>query len=367
MARKDASQFSQSAKIAIATPAATTLSKDDIMTTTRKSLWAGLFLLLSITAPLHAELPTIELMTAKDGLVEPFDVDMDPEGNLYVIDYKGHQLWKIGVDGKKTLLAGTGKPGYSGDGGPALDATFKLPHVIEVNKSGEIYIADTMNSAVRLYDPKTKNVTAFAGNGTPGFAGDGGPASAAIFNEAYHLCLNKEETRLLITDLKNKRLREVDLKTGIIDTIAGTGKGGYSAEGADVRTNPLNDPRAAVYGWDKEIYLIDRGGHLLQMIDADGKLTTLAGHRGTKGNRSGDGTAAHMNGPKDLCLGGKQTIYVCDTENHVIRTFDLTTQRMNTLAISGMKRPHGVYYRDGKLYIADSERGRLLQVEVEAH
>lgn len=313
----------------------------------------------------RGELPTKVLMTASDGLVEPFDVDLDPKGNVYVIDYKGHALWKIDRQGVKTRLAGTGEPGYSGDGGPAMAAKFKLPHVVEVTTVGNVYIADTMNHAVRMYDAQQGTVTAVAGQGTPGFSGDGGPADQAVLNEAYHLCLDKDESRLLLTDLKNKRLREIDLKTGVIETIAGTGKGGFANEGANARTSTLNDPRAAVYGWEGELYLIDRGGHLLQRIGADGELTTLAGNR-TKGSADGEGKVSQMNGPKDLCLAGEQTVFIADTENHVIRRYEVKSKMMSTLAISGMKRPHGVCYVDGKLYVADSERGRVLMVEVEA-
>ncbi len=336
-----------------------------------KNSWAGIVLLsfgmlLTMEKPSSAELPTKVLMTSKEGLVEPFDVDLDPAGNIYVIDYKGHQLWSLDTKGEVKLLAGTGKAEYSGDGGPGTSASFKSPHVLEVMKDGNIIIADTFNSAVRLYDAKTGKVTGLAGTGKAGFSGDGGPASEAMFNETYHLCLNADETKLLVTDLKNKRLREIDLKSGVVTTVAGTGKGGFAANGAIAKESTLNDPRAAVYGWDGEIYMIDRGGHLLQKIGKDGKLTTLAGEKGVKGTHDGDGKSSNMNGPKDLCIAGDETIFIADTENHVVREYNVRTDMMKTLAVSGMKRPHGVYYRDGKLYIADSERGRVLMVDIEA-
>ena len=109
----------------------------------------------------------------------PFGITRGPDGALWFCEYGGQRVRKITADGKIHIVAGTGAKGYSGDGGPALQATFNLPHEIRFDRDGNFYIADMVNSAIRKVDAKTGVITTFAGTGKPGYSGDGGPANAA--------------------------------------------------------------------------------------------------------------------------------------------------------------------------------------------
>ena len=149
----------------------------------------------------------------------------------------GHRLRKIGRDGLVTTLAGTGREGNGGDQGPAAQAELNGPHSLAVAKNGDIFVADTWNNRVRKIDARTGLITNFAGTGQKGFSGDGGPATQADFGGIYCLALDEANQTLALADLDNRRIRQIDLKTGIVSTVAGNGKKGVPADGDDARTS----------------------------------------------------------------------------------------------------------------------------------
>ncbi len=315
-------------------------------------------------------------------LHEPFGLDIDPEGNFYLIEMTGHRLSKISPQGAFTSLAGNGKPGNGGDGGPAARAQLNGPHALAVSQSGDVYIADTWNHRIRRYDQKTGELQAFAGTGEKGFSGDGGDASQAQFGDVYCICFDSDDHQMLIADLDNRRIRSINMSSGVITTIAGNGQKGNPDDGALATLSPLVDPRAVAIDKQGNIYILERSGHALRVVDRQGKIHTVAGtgKPGLEGD-GGDAQQAMLNGPKHLCVDQNGSVLIADSENHVIRRYQPETGKISRVAGTGRRgrgrldgpplnveldRPHGVFVApDGALYISDSGNGRVLKVEQE--
>lgn len=171
---------------------------------------------------------------------DPFGVVRGPDGALWFCEYGGQRIRRITREGRISTVAGTGQVGYTGDGGPALQATFNKPHEIRFDAAGSIFIADMVNQAIRRIDAKTGIITTFAGNRTKGYSGDGGPASEAALNNPHSIQFGPEGD-LYICDIGNHVIRRVNLRTGIISTFAGTGKPGVTPDGA-----PIADRKSVV-------------------------------------------------------------------------------------------------------------------------
>jgi DNA-binding beta-propeller fold protein YncE len=316
----------------------------------------------------------------KAKLVAPFAADFDRAGNLYIPEMTGQRVKSVDAKGILNTLAGTGKKGNSGDGGPARDAEFNGPHNLAVAPGGEIFLADTWNNRVRKIDAKTGMITTFAGTGDKGFAGDGGPADKAKFGGVYCLAIDPKGEQMYLADLDNRRIRAIDLKTMIVRTVAGNGKAGVPEDGAEATKAPLVDPRAVAVDGKGNVYILERSGHALRVVDAAGKIRTVAG-TGKKGFSGDDGDArrATFNGPKHLCIDRDGGVLIADTENHVIRKYLPEQGKISRFAGTGKKgdagvggppekvelnQPHGVYvHPSGDVYIADSSNNRVLKVE----
>jgi sugar lactone lactonase YvrE len=310
----------------------------------------------------------------------PFGVGFDPRGNLFIVEMPGQRVRKVDGQGVLTTFAGTGQKGTSGDGGPATKAEFNGMHSLVVAGNGDLYVADTWNNRVRRIGAKTGVVSVFAGTGQKGFSGDGGPAAQAQFGGIYCLALDPRGERLYLADLDNHRIRRVDLKTGAVSTVAGNGQRGVPPDGAEARSAPLVDPRAVAVDAQGNVYILERSGHALRVVDAGGKVRTLVGtgKAGATGD-GGDGRQATLNGPKHLCLDLEGNVIIADTENHLVRKYLPHEGKIVRLAGTGKKgsagvggppleadlnQPHGVYvHRSGDLYIADSSNNRVLKIE----
>lgn len=313
-------------------------------------------------------------------LQAPFGVDFDRAGNLYFVEFTGHRVRKIDRKGIVSTVAGTAEKGYAGDGGPALKAQFNSMHSLAVTPQGDIYVADTWNNRVREIDGRTGVIRTIAGTGEKGFRGDGGPATKARFGGIYCIALDAKGEKLYLADLDNRRIRVVDLHTGIVKTVAGNGERGVPKDGTEARKAPLVDPRAVAVDTKGNVYILERGGHALRVVDAEGKVRTVAG-TGKKGSRGDGGDALHaeFNGPKHLCVDPKGDVLIADTENHVIRKYLPREGKIVRVAGTGRKgragldgpprnaelsQPHGVNARpDGTIYISDSSNNRILKIE----
>jgi DNA-binding beta-propeller fold protein YncE len=277
--------------------------------------------LLATTSTPAAEPVARTLLVAGAGLNEPFGVTFDKAGNVYVVQMGGNRVSVLKRDGTLTALAGTGEKGFGGDGGPAIDARF-----------GGIF------------------AIAFRGN-------------------VLYAC-----------DLDNRRIRAIDLKTGLVRTVAGSGEKGIPQDGAQALSQPLVDPRALAFDAKGNLYICERGGHALRVVDTTGRIRTVAG-TGEAGF-SGDGgpaRQARLNGPKHISVDPQGRVLITDTENHVIRVYSPADGTIRRLAGSGEKgaaglggppescqldRPHGAVSHPvtKEVYISDSENHRVIRI-----
>ena len=342
---------------------------------------AALFVILLLaTSPLRAEKIVLVAGGAQDAigiaatearLKEPFGAEFDRAGNLFIVEMAmGNRLLKMDAAGVLTHVAGTGKAGFSGDGGPALAAEFNGPHNLAVLPDGNVLIGDTWAGRVRNVDVKAGTVTSL-----PGYAI---PAEKARGNGPYCITLDFTGTKLFIADLT--RIHELDLATGKLRVVAGNGKKGRPEDGAVATEAPLVDPRAVALDRKGNLYILERSGNALRVVTPDGKIKTVVNASGAKGG-AGDGgpaLAATMNGPKHLCVDLDDNVIIADAESHLIRKFTPKDGKLTRVAGTGkqgrgapgsapleceLARPHGVtVHRDGTLYITDSYNHRVLKI-----
>ncbi len=304
-------------------------------------------------------------------LKEPFGVDFDAAGNLFIVEMiSGNRLLKVDARGILTHIAGQPAPGDSGDGGPALAAQFHGPHNLAVLPDGDVLIGDTWNGRVRRVHLATGTVTSL-----PGF---NVPAAQARGAGPYCIALDATGTQLTIADLR--RVHVVEVKTGQSRVVAGNGQKGVPPDGATAIEAPLFDPRAAVADRQGNVYILERGGNALRVVDRNGKIRTVVNSSGKKGagGDGGDALAALLSGPKHLCIDRDDTVLIADAENHLIRRYVPATGKILRVAGTGKKgaaglggppeqcelnRPHGVtVHRDGTLHITDSYNNRILKI-----
>lgn len=294
----------------------------------------------------------VEVVAPNAGFVEPFGAAKDRAGNLYVCEHNGQKIMKVDPAGKVSRFAGTGEAGYGGDNGPALSASFRDPHGLVIGPGEQMYVADTLNHRVRKIDLRSGIITTIAGTGDKGYAGDGGPAVQARFDGVFAIGLGDRGRKLYVADLGNRRIRVVDLKTGVVTTAAGNGTRGVPADGGKATDSPLVDPRAVAADTKGNIYIVERSGNALRVVDKSGRIRTLIAPGSVQPG---------MKGPKHLCLDRDGSILIADTENHIIRRY--ARGALTTLDTGPLKRPHGVYLdRTGMLYISDSENHRVLRL-----
>jgi DNA-binding beta-propeller fold protein YncE len=250
-----------------------------------------------------------------------------------------------------------------------------MPHEIQFDAQGHLYIAERDNHVVRKVDAKDGTISTFAGTGRPGFSGDGGPAASAELRQPHSIAVEPGGTFLLVCDVGNHRIRRVDLATGIIDTFGGTGERRPTPDGAVLPGTPLNGPRTIAFDAAGDLYLALREGNAVYRVDRGTlRLRHLAG-TGEQGFSGDGGPAIHarLGGPKGLAW-WRDSLYVADTENHVIRAIDLKTGVIETVLGTGARgdgpepdprrcalaRPHGVLVDSrGVLYVGDSEAHRI--------
>ncbi|MFD5714573.1 RICIN domain-containing protein [Streptomyces pharetrae] len=247
----------------------------------------------------------------------PREVAVDRAGNLYIADSENHRIRKVTADGQIGTVAGTGTAGFSGDDGPSVAAELNCPYGIAVDSTGNLYIADTDNHRIRQITPDGK-IRTVAGTGTPGFSGDGGAATAAQLNTPYGVAVDGAGN-LYITDAENHRVRRV-AGDGTISTVAGTGTDGFSGDGGPATSAQLDFPLGVVAVTTGALYVSDHNNHRVRRVAGDGTISTVAG-TGTDGF-SGDGgpaTSAQLNYPFGLAVDCVGALYIADYVNNRIR------------------------------------------------
>jgi sugar lactone lactonase YvrE len=306
----------------------------------------------------------------------PYGVVTGPDRALYFCDLDNQRIRRLDLGTRRTsTIAGNGERAYAGDGRLATEGSLNMPHEIQFDAAGHLYIAERDNHVVRKVDANTRVISTIAGTGVAGFSGDGGPATRAQLRQPHSIVVDRRRNRLLICDIGNHRLRAMNLSTGIIETIGGTGERQSTPDGARLTGAPLNGPRTVAIDRSGDLYLALREGNAIYRVDAETRTVhhiAGTGEQGYSGD-GGDARAAKLAGPKGLSW-ARDTLYVADTENHVIRAIDLKTGIIQTVLGSGRRgdgpepdpmkcslaRPHGVF-ADGRgaLYVGDSEAHRI--------
>ncbi len=313
--------------------------------------------------------------TAK--LNDPFGVLFGPDGALYWTEVGNHRVLKL-ASGRVSVVAGNGVKGHAGDGGPARLAQLSAPHELRFDSKGNMLVVERDSHVVRVMDGRSGMLSTLAGTGMPGFGGDGGASSAAQLRQPHSIALDKNDN-LYICDIQNNRVRRRDAATGIITTFAGTGEAADTPDEAPL-TAPLRGPRSIDMGPDGTIYLILREGNKVFSIGPDRRSMRRIAGTGEKGHTGDGGPAlgAMFNGPKGIAYAPDGSLYISDTENHVIRKVSLRDGTISTVMGTGMRgdgpdgdphkcalaRPHGVTVQGGLLYIGDSENHRIRALRI---
>jgi streptogramin lyase len=305
----------------------------------------------------------------------PFGIGRGPDGALWFCEYGGQRIRKITRDGIIHTVAGLGTKGYSGDGGPATMATFNLPHELRFDRAGDCYIADMQNHVVRKIAVKTGIITTFAGTGKPGYSGDGGPAAAAELKQPHSIQFGPDGS-LYICDIGNNVIRKVDAETGLISTFAGTGKPGDTPDGAPIDGTPLKGPRSIDFDKEGNLWLVTREGNQVLKFNLKTRKILVVAGTGAKGFTGNGGPAreATLSGPKGIAIDAAGNAWLADTESHSIRVINAQTGALQLMVGTGqegdgpdgnplhcrLSRPHGIFVdADGSVFIGDSECNRI--------
>jgi len=309
----------------------------------------------------------------------PRQVSLDGAGNIFFADMDNHSVWRIdAISGAITRVAGTGRSGFSGDGGPATDARLDSPRGVSVDQAGNIYIADTNNNRIRRV---TAGIITTAGGGgnPPSGIGDGGAATMARLNSPYGVAVDASGN-IYIADRDYHRIRKVT--SGIITTVAGTsGGGGFAGDGGPATAAQLNSPRGIFVDNSGDIFIADTDNHRIRKVTvATGTINTVAGSFGW-GDFSGDGglaTEARFNNPRSVFVNNAGNIFIADTDNNRIRKVMIATGIITTIAGTGtagygvggqatsaqINHPTGVWAKStGELIFSDTDNSCLRKVD----
>ena len=266
---------------------------------------------------------------------DPIGVAVDSQGNVFIDDRSNDVVREVNAStGVITTIAGTlGQPGSSGDGGPAISATLNLPEGVAVDDQGHLFIGDEQNDVIREVNLSTGTISTVAGNFTAGSTGDTGQATNAELNGPSGVAVDGQGN-LFIGDSLNNRVREVNLSTGIITTVAGNGIQGSSGDSGPATSAELNNPRRLTVDAQGNLFIDDSDNNRIREVNlSTGVITTVAGN-GTAGS-SGDGgqaTSAELNTPEAVAVDGQGNLFIADYLSSVIREVDLGTGVITTYA-----------------------------------
>jgi uncharacterized protein (TIGR03437 family) len=300
---------------------------------------------------------------------------LDALGNLYFADTGNNRVREISANGVITTVAGTGVAGYSGDGGAAAGAQVNQPYGVAVDAAGNVYIADTSNHSIRRVAPNG-NINTIAGNGSPGYSGDGGAASAAQLNGPTGICADASGN-LYIADLSNGRVRKIST-AGVITTVAGNGGIGYSGDGGPAVNATLYHPYSVAVDAAGNLYIADSANNRIREVTLDGNIATVAGN-GSIGylGDGGPATSAELSGAAAVAVDMAGNLYIADASARIREVSPDGT--INTIAGTGipgysgdggmatsaqLNSPSGIAISAaGNLYVSDAGESavRLLQ------
>ena len=248
----------------------------------------------------------VEGIPAREGPAGwPMGIARSSAGDLFVVDYWGHRIWRIDTDGILHLYAGQGVPGNSGDGGPAAEAKFDQPHDLRIDGDDNLYVSDLGNSTIRRIDASTGIITTIAGSGKTGRGGDGGPAVEAELDTHCGIAIDRDGNVYISSEWANN-IRRIDARTGIIDRFAGW----------DARHHPSEDGDSR---------------------PASGPGLSMGGYHGD----GGPADSAGFHHPEHLAFDSRGDLYVCDNSNHRIRKIDMESGTVTTVFGNGQAASNG--------------------------
>ena len=250
-------------------------------------------------------------------LSHPAVIVFDVFGNLYIADTDNHCIRMVNTAGIITTIAGNGTGGYSGDGGPATSAELDAPYGVTFDSFNDLYIADYGGNSIRKINT-VGIISTIAGNGTLGFSGDGGQATAAELFYPQGVRFNAAGN-LFITDTYNNRIRMIN-SLGTINTIIGNGVLGFSGDGGQATGAELYQPVGIIFDAANNLYFSDSENNRIRKVNAAGIISTIAGNG--IGGYSGDGgevTTAELHNPAEIAFDLAGNMYITDYKNNVIR------------------------------------------------
>jgi uncharacterized protein (TIGR03437 family) len=254
-------------------------------------------------------------------------VGRDPAGNVYFTAL--HSVYRLDSSGTAVRVAGNGTPGFSGNGGPATSAQLKSPQGVAVDSAGNIYIADTGNERIRLVSNGV--ISTFAGNGTSGSGGDYGDPTQAQLHLPEGLALDSSGN-LYIADSANNVIRQVS--GGVITTFAGNHIAGFSHEGGPAVVAALNVPLDIAFDTAGNAYIADSGNGRIRMVSPSGVITSVVGG-GTTYTEGGLATASVLSGPQGVAADSSGNLFISDTDGHKI--FKVSSNTITTFAGTGTR------------------------------
>ncbi len=280
-----------------------------------------------------------------------------PDGDLIVVDYQGNRIWRIDGDGMLHTFAGDGVPGDSGDGGPASEARLYHPHDLNMDKDGNVYFSDLGNQTYRRIDYETGVITKIAGSGKVGRGGDGGPATEAELDTTCGIAIDHDGNVYLSSEWSNN-IRRIDAKTGTIERFAGLDArhypsdhdgsrpysganlslGGYHGDGGLASEAGFQHPEHLALDSKGNLYVCDNSNDRVRKIDAEtGVVTTVLGNgqRASNGD-GGPATEASTLMPDAICLDANDNLYVGEKYGFRVRKVDAESGIVTTLAGTGV-------------------------------
>ena len=281
-------------------------------------------------------------------LHDPTGVAVDTAGNVYFVDCFNERVRKISTSGTISTIAGIGVGGYNGDGIPATDAKISHPNGLAVDRAGNVYIPEQYSNRVRKID-LTGMISTIAGTGVAGYGGDGGPATSAMLSSPNDVALDTAGN-VYVTEFNNQRVRKIT-PAGIITTVAGSGTMGFAGDGGPATAAELNQIAGLTIDTTGSLYICDMYNYTVRKVSRTGTITTLAGS-GTAGylGDGGAATAAQLGRPEKCVSDGKGHIYITELDNHVIRKVTLPAvptsveQQIAASTVSILPNPtHGTF------------------------
>jgi trimeric autotransporter adhesin len=306
---------------------------------------------------------------------DPVGIGEDAAGNVYVTDRADHCVWKIDAAGRATVIAGSGMGGLETEGLPATESKLNSPEGLVVNREGEVLFVDSISNEVVKIDRQGR-LYLVAGNGKPGFGGDGGQASRASLAYPYDIRLDSRGN-IFVADFGNHRIRKID-RGGVITTVAGTGVAGYSGDGGPATSAQLNGPYGVFLDAEDNLLIADSQNHVIRRVGRDGLITTVAGsgQPGYAGD-GGQARAAKFDTPQSLFVDAQGRLYVGDEHNHAVRVIerDGTIRTLigngragfagdgQQAASAALNDPENIWIRkDGSVLITDGDNGRVRRI-----